>query len=132
MPPPDILSDLTKTRPESRGYNSRPESRVSDASHGPMTDVIAQLSDVMDKRQTVGSSKMNKANVAEVKLSELTPQFSDDHENDTMTDVATCLAHIDSLLATPEMINLPQRDPTMMVRSQIISLKVRYIVHTSP
>ena len=113
MPPPDILSDLA--RPESRGHMSRPESRVSDVSRGNMSDVIAQLSDVMDKRQMVGTNTIGKMNLSEMKMTELTPQFSDDHENDTMTDVATCLAHIDSLLATPEMINLPPRDPSMLV-----------------
>ena len=46
----------------------------------------------------------------------MTSQFSDDHENQTMTDVETCLAHIDSLLATPDMINIPQRDASMVSR----------------
>ena len=44
----------------------------------------------------------------------MTSQFSDDHENQTMTDVETCLAHIDSLLATPDMINIPQRDASLV------------------
>ena len=81
MPPPDILSDISRHD-----------------KYDQMSDVISQLSDVLGQRQRV-----QRTDTAGVTKTE------EDEDAETMTDVQSCLSYIDGLLATPEMINIPER-----------------------
>ena len=81
MPPPDILSDISRHD-----------------KYDQMSDVICQLSDVLGQRD-----KMMSRGTSGVRRTE------EEEDAETMSDVQSCLNYIDGLLATPEMINIPER-----------------------
>ena len=82
MPPPDILSDI---------------SRHDHEKYDQMSDVISQLSDVLGQRDKMMSQQSRARRTEE------------EEDAEVMTDVQSCLSYIDGLLATPEMINIPER-----------------------
>ena len=83
MPPPDILSDI---------------SRHDHDKYDQMSDVISQLSDVLGQRDKMMSQQRSGVRRTE-----------EEEDAEVMTDVQSCLSYIDGLLATPEMINIPER-----------------------
>ena len=87
MPPPDILSDI---------------SRHDHEKYDQMSDVISQLSDVLGQRDKM-MSQQSRGTSSGVRRTE------EEEDAEVMTDVQSCLSYIDGLLATPEMINIPER-----------------------
>ena len=63
-----------------------------------MSDVISQLSDVLGQRDKMMSQQRSGVRRTE-----------EEEDAEVMTDVQSCLSYIDGLLATPEMINIPER-----------------------
>ena len=105
MPPPDILSDISRHD-----------------KYDQMSDVISQLSNVLGQRHRV-----QRADTSGVTRTE------EDEDAETMTDVQSCLSYIDGLLATPEMINIPERG-TNKVRNReyqllMFSVEVSCMLH---
>ena len=95
MPPPDILSDITRHD-----------------KYDQMSDVICQLSDVLGQRDKMMSSR----GPSGVRRTE------EEEDAETMSDVQSCLNYIDGLLATPEMINIPERETSKVQNSHVLSI----------
>ena len=94
MPPPDILSDISRHD-----------------KYDQMSDVICQLSDVLGQRD-----KMTSRGTSGVRRTE------EEEDAETMSDVQSCLNYIDGLLATPEMINIPERETNKVQNSLVLSI----------
>lgn len=92
MPPPDILSDISRHD-----------------KYDQMSDVICQLSDVLGQRD-----KMMSRGTSGVRRTE-----EEENEAETMSDVQSCLNYIDGLLATPEMINIPERGANKSLQNDV-------------
>ena len=114
MPPPDILSDISRRDK----YDQMSDISRHDK-YDQMSDVICQLSDVLGQRQKTATPAPTQS------VSETSGIRRTEAEEDaeTMTDVQSCLDYIDGLLATPEMINIPERGADKVNITMVISTK---------
>ena len=124
MPPPDILSDISRRDK----YDQMSDISKHDK-YDQMSDVICQLSDVLGQRQktatpapTQSVSEPSGVRRTESETSGVRRTESEE-DAETMTDVQSCLDYIDGLLATPEMINIPERGADKVNITMVISTK---------
>ena len=114
MPPPDILSDISRRDK----YDQMSDISRHDK-YDQMSDVICQLSDVLGQRQKTATP----APTQSVSETSGVRRTESEEDAETMTDVQSCLDYIDGLLATPEMINIPERRAYKVNITMVISTK---------
>ena len=114
MPPPDILSDISRRDK----YDQMSDISRHDK-YDQMSDVICQLSDVLGQRQKTATP----ASTPSVSETSGVRRTESEEDAETMTDVQSCLDYIDGLLATPEMIDIPERGADKVNISMVISTK---------
>ena len=114
MPPPDILSDISRRDK----YDQMSDISRHDK-YDQMSDVICQLSDVLGQRQKTATP----APTQSVSETSGVRRTESEEDAETMTDVQSCLDYIDGLLATPEMIHIPERGADKVNISMVISTK---------